>query len=139
MLEQGLLNVLVTSQSVTDLVGNVYIGFLPNNHCVPAVLIETLDEGFTVDLDGTRKLRNARVAFNCVAYQYVDAGNIAEAILAVFENYRGLLLDSPSGPGLIVNGVIPMALRDDPFKEEARGGQLLNRRIADLEFWFFPN
>lgn len=139
MLEQGLLNVLLTTPAVTNLVGNFYLGFLPNNHCVPGVLIETIDEGFTVDLDGTRKLRNARVNFSCIDYTYASVGAIAEAILSVFQNYRGLLLDSVSGPGLIVNGTIPMVMRDDPIMEEARGGSPLNRRIVDIEFWFFPN
>lgn len=139
MLEQGLLNVLLTTSAVTNLVGNFYLGYLPNNHCIPAVLIETIDEGFTVDMDGTRNLRNARVAFSCVDYTYVSAAKIAEAVLNVFKDYRGLLLDSVSGPGLIVNGTIPMVMRDEPFMEDARGGNPLNRRIVDIEFWFFPN
>lgn len=139
MIEQGLMNVLLTTPEVTNLTGNVYLGYLQNNHCLPAILIETLNEEFTVDLDGTRKLRNARVAFSCVDYTYPSVGAIAEAVLAVFAPYRGLLLDSPSGPGWIVNGVIPMVMRDEPFMEEARGGNPLNRRIVDLEFWFFPN
>lgn len=139
MLEQGLLDVLLTTPEVTNLVGNIYIGYLPNNHCLPAVLIETIEESFTVDLDGTRKLRSARVTFSCVDYTYPSVGAIAEAILSVFQNYRGLLLDSPSGPGFIVNGTIPMVMRDEPFMEDARGGNPLNRRIVDIEFWFFPN
>ena len=139
MLEQGLLNVLLTTPEVTNLVGTFYMGYLPNNHCLPAVLIETIDEDFTVDMDGTRNLRNARVSFSCVDYTYTSVGAMAEAILDVFKDYRGLLLDSPSGPGLIVNGTIPMVLRDEPFMEDARGGNPLNRRIVDIEFWFFPN
>lgn len=88
---------LISKSAVTALTSTrIYLGELPQNAAMPAVVLNLIDSNSQRNLTALDGLRRSRVQVDCYgtstgAAPYASAYNVAEKVRLVVEMYRGAL------------------------------------------------
>src|SRR5579872_7448125 len=136
MLEQGLYHLLVTDSGIQAVAPNVYLGILPKQYQTPCIRLQNVGSENIVTMDSTAALRAKRMQFDCYAPlgQYVKAHQIALAVKALLQDYRGNLVDDSNNVLATITASEVLMELDEPL-EEGTGG-FLHRTVVDINFWF---
>ena len=95
MLQEGLYSLLISTASITDLVGvrGVFSGKMPEAPRYPIIVIEQgAGQGIPI-FEGVSALRSATMLFSCYATTKEAAGNLMKAVRDLLDGFKGVLPD----------------------------------------------
>lgn len=130
MIEEGLVKLVQGDASVAAIAtaGGGFLVDLPKNQTLPSWTHQVITGPGEYTLTGRQSLRKRRVQIDCFAADPDDAVNLAAAIDAVLDGFRGTLTDADS---TVVQGCFRSDLID--FFDDA---PRTNRRMLEYEIWF---
>lgn len=147
MIEQGLLQLLGATSSVTTLIGTdpanhpqVYWKLAPKGIKTPCIVLSRITTGDTYTMAGPSGLRDGLFQVDC----YVDSKGtgstaayyltrkVSKAVRQLLESYRGTL---PDAEATVVNGIFTEKDWDMDYEEGAMG--FVFRALLQFRVWYY--
>lgn len=129
MLKKGLKDLLLHDEGVSALVGpRVRIGRIPEGTSYPVICLYVISPEYSITLQGVNATQKRLVQLSCWAKTPKGADELAKAVHACLNGYRGVLSE-----GTQVQSCIPCGDVDSDDEQLKLSGMLV-----DFAVWFVP-